>query len=159
MDPPSEESLLKALEQLYLLRAVEKDSKEEDKLRLTPLGKRMAHFPLEPNLSKAIIMSQDHGCTEEVVTIVSMLSVDSVLFTPRDKQEEASAARKKFVSSDGDHITLLQMYRGYKSAKGNKVCGVRRNSGIIILQVKEKNYLLFIMKNINYILLVNVCKV
>lgn len=119
MDPPSEESLVKALEQLYLLGAVDKSSNEE--LRLTPLGKRMAHFPLEPTLSKAIIVSNEQGCTEEVVTIVSMLSVDSVLFTPRDKQDEALSARKKFVSSDGDHITLLQIYRAYKSAKGNKV--------------------------------------
>ena len=31
------------------------------------------------------------------------------------------AARQKFVSSDGDHVMLLNIYRAYKAVKGNKV--------------------------------------
>ena len=120
MDPPCEESLVRALEQLYILGAVEKNDKD-DKLKLTPLGQKMAHFPLEPSLAKAIVKSEECGCGVEVLSVVSMLSVDSVLFTPHDKREKVLATRKKFVSSDGDHITLLNIYRAYKSAKGNKV--------------------------------------
>ena len=56
MDPPSKDSLVDALEQLYLLGAVQQDGG----LQLTPLGKQMAHFPLEPHLSKAILASQVH---------------------------------------------------------------------------------------------------
>lgn len=54
MDPPSKEALVDALEQLYLLGAVQ----QEGGLQLTPLGKQMAHYPLEPHLSKAILASQ-----------------------------------------------------------------------------------------------------
>ncbi len=37
------------------------------------------------------------------------------------QRDQALEVRKKFVSSDGDHETLLNIYRGYKNAKGNKV--------------------------------------
>ena len=67
---------------------------------------------------------QEYGCVEEVLTVVSLLSVDSVLFTPSDKRESAMAARQKFTSTDGDHITLLNMYKAYKAVKGNKVGAV-----------------------------------
>lgn len=43
------EALQAAIEQLALLGAVEK---KEDQLILTPLGKKMAAFPLEPKFSK-----------------------------------------------------------------------------------------------------------
>ena len=81
MDPPSEEALLSALEQLFLLGAVEK----RDQLRMSPLGKQLSCFPLAPPLSRAILAAEDHGCTEQVVSIVAMLSVDSVFYTPQDQ--------------------------------------------------------------------------
>lgn len=55
------------------------------------------------------------------MSVVALLSVDSVLYTPPDQREKAMAAREKFSSPEGDHITLLNIYRGYRSAKGNKV--------------------------------------
>ena len=38
------------------------------------------------------------------------------------QKEQAEAAREKFMSSEGDHITLLNIFRAYKTAGGNKVC-------------------------------------
>ena len=122
MDAPSEDALVRALEHLIHIGALENRVKEDDSLILSPLGKTLAHFPLEPSFAKAIVSAQEYGCTHEVLTVVSMLSVDSVLFTPSNKREEASAARKKFLSGDGDHMTLLSIYRAYKRVKGNKVC-------------------------------------
>ena len=122
MDAPSEDSLVRALEHLIHIGALENRVKEDDSLILSSLGKKLAHFPLEPSFAKAIIAAQEYGCTHEVLTVVSMLSVDSVLYTPSNKREEALAARKKFLSVDGDHMTLLNIYRAYKGVKGNKVC-------------------------------------
>ena len=52
-----------------------------------------------------------------------MVSMLSVVFVPRNKKEAVAAAHRKFVSEDGDHMTLLNIYRAYKSNKGNKVKG------------------------------------
>uniref|UniRef100_A0A2D4HI18 ATP-dependent RNA helicase DHX33 n=2 Tax=Micrurus TaxID=8634 RepID=A0A2D4HI18_MICLE len=114
---PSPEALQAAIEQLALLGAVEK---KDDQLILTPLGKKMAAFPLEPKFSKTILMSPRFHCTEEILTIVSLLSVDSVLYNPPSRRDEVQAVRKKFISSEGDHITLLNIYRAFKNISGNR---------------------------------------
>lgn len=43
----------------------------------------MAEFPLEPMLSKMLIMSVHLACSDEILTIVSMLSVQNVFYRPK----------------------------------------------------------------------------
>ena len=43
----------------------------------------MAEFPLEPMLSKMLIMSVHLSCSDEILTIVSMLSVQNVFYRPK----------------------------------------------------------------------------
>ena len=64
---------------------------------------------------------QTFNCTEEVLAIVALLSVDTVFFTPHDHKEKAVGCWQKFRSPDGDHLTLLNVYKAYQSVKGNKV--------------------------------------
>jgi ATP-dependent RNA helicase DDX35 len=40
----------------------------------------MAELPLDPRLSRALLASCQAGCSQEVVTVVAMLSVQSVWF-------------------------------------------------------------------------------
>jgi HrpA-like RNA helicase len=40
----------------------------------------MAEFPVDPMMSKALIASETYKCTEEVLTIVAMLSIGSSVF-------------------------------------------------------------------------------
>ncbi|XP_028278046.1 ATP-dependent RNA helicase DHX33 [Parambassis ranga] len=117
MSKPSPEAVRSAVEHLELLGAVEK---KEGQVSLTPLGKKMASFPLEPRYAKTILLSPDYSCSEEVLSIVSLLSVDTVLYNPPARREEVLAARKKFSSSEGDHMTLLNIYRAFKKVSGNK---------------------------------------
>ncbi|XP_033955530.1 ATP-dependent RNA helicase DHX33 [Pseudochaenichthys georgianus] len=117
MSKPSPEAVHSAVNHLELLGAVER---KEGHVFLTALGKKMASFPLEPRYSKTILLSPDYSCSDEILSIVSLLSVDTVLFNPPAKREEVLAARKKFSSSEGDHITLLNIYRAFKKVSGNK---------------------------------------
>ncbi|KAJ3342697.1 hypothetical protein HDU91_000504, partial [Kappamyces sp. JEL0680] len=68
MDAPPAETLIRALEQLYALGAL------NDRGELTKLGRRMAEFPTEPMQSKSIIAAEKYKCTEEVASIIAMLS-------------------------------------------------------------------------------------
>lgn len=117
MSKPSPESMQKAVEQLDILGAV---NRKDDQVLLTPLGKKMASFPLEPRFSKTLLISPDFSCTEEILTVISLLSVDSVLYNPPARRDDVLAVRKKFISSEGDHITLLNIYRAFKKVSGNK---------------------------------------
>ena len=58
MDPPPAETLIRALEQLYALGAL------NDEGDLTKLGRRMAEFPLDPMLAKIMIKSEEFKCVD-----------------------------------------------------------------------------------------------
>ncbi|KAF8208731.1 pre-mRNA splicing factor [Mycena galopus ATCC 62051] len=105
LDPPPGETLMRALELLYALGAL------NDRGELTKLGRRMAEFPVDPMLSKAIISSERYVCTDEVLTIIAMLSESGSLFyRPKDKKLHADQARQNFVRPGGDHFTLLNIW-------------------------------------------------
>lgn len=44
---------------------------------------QMAEFPLEPMLSKMLIMSVHLACSDEILTVVSMLSIQNVFYRPK----------------------------------------------------------------------------
>ncbi|KAF7721085.1 DEAH-box ATP-dependent RNA helicase prp22 [Apophysomyces ossiformis] len=111
MDPPPEPNLIQALEQLYALQAL------DDEGLLTRLGRKMAEFPLEPQLSKMLIQSVELNCSEEILTIVAMLTAQNVFYRPKEKQAQADAKKAKFHQPEGDHLTLLTVYNGWKASK------------------------------------------
>ncbi|XP_041649434.1 pre-mRNA-splicing factor ATP-dependent RNA helicase DHX16 [Cheilinus undulatus] len=105
MDPPPHETLVLALEQLYALGALNHLGE------LTKLGRRMAELPVDPMLSKMVLASEQYKCSEEVLTIAAMLSVNnSIFYRPKDKVVHADNARMNFVVPGGDHLVLLNVY-------------------------------------------------
>jgi len=111
MDAPPVEAMIHALELLHTLSAL------DDEGLLTRLGRRMAEFPLEPNLSKMLIMSTNLQCSDEILSIVSLLSVQNVFYRPKEKQAIADQKKAKFNQPEGDHITLLAVYNSWKNNK------------------------------------------
>ena len=111
MDPPPPQTLISALNGLYVLGAL------DDEGLLTRLGRKMAEFPLEPQLAKVLLTSVDLGCSEEILTIVAMLSVESVFYRPKEKAAQADQRKARFHQPEGDHLTLLAVYEGWKAAK------------------------------------------
>ncbi|KAH9964170.1 P-loop containing nucleoside triphosphate hydrolase protein [Russula dissimulans] len=110
MDPPPAPTMLTALEALYALSAL------DDEGLLTRLGRKMADFPMEPPLAKMLIASVELGCSEEILSIVAMLSVQSVFYRPKEKQAQADSKKAKFHQAEGDHLTLLAVYNGWKAS-------------------------------------------
>lgn len=150
MDPPAPETLMRALELLNYLNAL------DDEGELTPVGRLMGEFPLDPQLSRALISSamaprvsttsSDHysapsnlnqkkntarefknawdipsdtlrpsqQCAGQMLSIVAMLSVQNCFVRPRDRQHAADRAKEALAHSDGDHLTLLNVYDAYK---------------------------------------------
>lgn len=113
MDPPPTNTMLTALEELYALSSL------DDEGLLTRLGRKMADFPMEPALAKVLIASVEMGCSEEILTIVAMLSVQNVFYRPKEKQQQADQKKSKFHDPNGDHLTLLNVYNGWKKSGFN----------------------------------------
>ena len=109
LDPPPKETITASLYELWSIGALDNFGK------LTPLGRQMAQFPIQPALSKLLLVASQNGCSEEMVIIVSMLSVPSVFYRPKERQEESDLSRSRFFVPESDHLTLLNVYSQWKA--------------------------------------------
>ncbi|KAJ4462025.1 putative Pre-mRNA-splicing factor ATP-dependent RNA helicase PRP16 [Paratrimastix pyriformis] len=81
---------------------------------MTAVGRKMVEFPLDPPLSRMLIMSDEMGCSSEVLTIVSCLSGPPIWNRPRESEQQADQAREKFFVGESDHLTLWNVYDQWK---------------------------------------------
>ncbi|CAG9531553.1 unnamed protein product [Cercopithifilaria johnstoni] len=108
MDPPAPETLMRALEMLNYLAAI------DDNGELTQLGSLMAEFPLDPQLAKMVIASTELNCSNEILSVTAMLSVPQCFVRPTEAKKAADDAKARFAHIDGDHLTLLNVYHAFK---------------------------------------------
>ena len=109
MDPPPHEILIKALEQLYALGALNTEG------TLTQSGLKMIQLPIDPSLTKCILSSLKYKCFNQVLTIVSMLSIGaSVYYESNDDKSDSNKAHSMFEHREGDHFALLQIYNQWE---------------------------------------------
>ncbi|CAG0912978.1 unnamed protein product [Notodromas monacha] len=111
MDPPPEDNMLNSMYQLWILGALDNTG------GLTEQGRKMVEFPLDPALSKMLIVSCEMKCSSEILIIVSMLSVPAIFFRPKGREEDSDAAREKFQVPESDHLTYLNTYTQWKLNK------------------------------------------
>eukprot|EP01062_Namystynia_karyoxenos_P077738 TRINITY_DN7884_c0_g1_i1.p1 TRINITY_DN7884_c0_g1~~TRINITY_DN7884_c0_g1_i1.p1 ORF type:complete len:771 (+),score=249.75 TRINITY_DN7884_c0_g1_i1:77-2314(+) len=106
MDPPAPETMMRALEMLNYLECLDDDG------ALTQAGALMSDFPLDPQLSRMIVVGgRRHSCTNEMCTVAAMLSVPQVFIRPpRDGQRAAKEAKMQFNHQDGDHLTMVNAF-------------------------------------------------
>jgi len=112
MDAPTSDDINSALRQLKLLAAVSESG------QLTALGRKMAGFPLEPRLTAAILAAGELGCAEEMLTIIALVTGESIFNVPgtKERREEAEQVHRKFAANEGDLVTLLNTWRAYRSS-------------------------------------------
>lgn len=108
MDPPAPETLMRALELLNYLAALNDDG------NLTELGAMMAEFPLDPQLAKMVIASCDYNCSNEILSVTAMLSVPQCFVRPAEAKKASDEAKMRFAHIDGDHLTALNVYHAFK---------------------------------------------
>lgn len=114
MDPPAPEALVNAMERLYTL-----DCLDDDGL-LTPVGRKMGEFPMNPQLPKALLKSVELGCSSEVVTVVLVLSAENIYLRPKDKQVQSDQKHAMMFAPEGEHITLLTIYNQWQKNECSK---------------------------------------
>ncbi|KAG8371749.1 hypothetical protein BUALT_Bualt13G0120400 [Buddleja alternifolia] len=106
IEEPDRMAIIKSMELLFLLGALTDESKLSE-----PVGHQMARLPLDPIYSKSLIVASQLNCLEEMLIVVALLSVESIFYAPREKLEESRLALRSFSSAEGDHLTLLNVYR------------------------------------------------
>ncbi|KAK7306586.1 hypothetical protein VNO77_44535 [Canavalia gladiata] len=134
---PSPEAMIRALEVLYSLGVLDDDAK-----LTSPTGFQVAEIPLDPMVSKMIIASSQLGCSEEIITIAAVLSVQSIWISGRGIQKDSDEAKLRFAAAEGDHVTFLNIYKGFlQSGKSSQWCHknyVNYHAMRKVLEVREQ---------------------
>jgi ATP-dependent RNA helicase DDX35 len=144
LTPPPAELIIRALELLYMLGAL------DDYAKLTrPLGSRMAELAVEPMMAKVLLSAASFGCLSEILSISAMTSLQgAVWFQQSDEKKATDTARRKFAAEEGDHLTLLNVYqafvtRGKKDAKWcrNNYLNFKSMTRAVSIRAQLKRYL------------------
>lgn len=117
VDSPSKEALETSQYDLWTIGALNNFGE------LTELGKKITRYPIDPMLSKMLIISKEYSCSAEILRIVSMLSVPPVFNTPkRDSNltQKATHARENFQIEGSDHLTLLNIFNQFENARNKE---------------------------------------
>ena len=118
IEKPPVDCLNYAVKHLLALEAIEEASRRH--FNLTDLGKSLAKFPLPAEYSLALYLAQQQNCLDDMLSIVSMLSVENVFMT-RDRSKEACDKQwSKFQHPAGDIIGYLLVYRQFHQANSKK---------------------------------------
>ncbi|KAK4692609.1 hypothetical protein P7C71_g4626, partial [Lecanoromycetidae sp. Uapishka_2] len=120
LTPPPAELIIRALELLYSLGAV------DDYAKLTrPNGIRMAELSVEPMMAKTLLSATAMGCLPEILSVAAMTSLQGAVWFHHDGEKKfMDTARRKFAVEEGDHLTLLNVYQTFvtKGRKESKWC-------------------------------------
>lgn len=90
IDKPPKESIDIAITSLKKLGAI-----ENTPLMLTKIGKTMSRFPLDPRFTKVLMASVEYKCLDEALTVIALLSGESIFIEHPGKREQAHAAKAR----------------------------------------------------------------
>ena len=85
--------------------------------RLTPTGRSMADFPVDPKFARMLIAGAESGCLRELLVIVSGLSVQDPRERPADKQQAADEKHRRFWHERSDFLAWWYLWQYYEEQR------------------------------------------
>lgn len=105
--PPEEETIERAVDELKELELLESDES------LTPLGRVLANFQLEPRLSRAMVNAVAFKCVAPIVDVISLFSEGAELFSTGLTDKEGIRRTKEKFCKNSDHLALMRLFEDY----------------------------------------------
>jgi ATP-dependent helicase HrpA len=130
LEPPQSKAITEGYRVLEELGAL--DAWRE----LTPLGRDLARFPVDPRVARMIMAGAALSTLREVLVIAAALTIQDPRERPRDAQEKADALHRRFRDERSDFVALLRVWKFVDDA-------ARRGSGTLRRACRE-NFLSFV---------------
>jgi ATP-dependent helicase HrpA len=99
---------------------------------LTPVGRKLARFPVDPTIGRMILAGEELGCLAQVLVIASALSVADPRERPPDAEAAAAVAHQRYQDERSDFIGLLNLWdyaheqtRGLRAGRLKSFCRKR----------------------------------
>ncbi len=120
IDPPHPRSISEGYRVLEELGALDADK------RLTPLGHRLAHFPVDPRIGRMILAGVELGCLADVLVVTAALNTQDVRERPRDAQQKADDLHRAFRDERSDFLGILKLWAFVEEARAKGSSHLRR---------------------------------
>ena len=108
LDPPDRRSITDGIRLLEELGAF--DPASTGHRRLTPLGRKLARFPVDPRLARMIVEAETNGCLGDVLIIVAALSIQDPRERPMEARQAADACHARFRDENSDFFTFINLW-------------------------------------------------
>lgn len=134
LDPPEPRAIAEGYRVLEELGAL------GERRVLTPLGRRLARFPVDPRIGRMILAGADLGCLREVLVVAAALNVQDPRERPRDAQQRADELHRRFRDERSDFVGLLRLWEYVREAEKRGRSSLRRackESFLSFVRVRE----------------------
>jgi ATP-dependent helicase HrpA len=84
---------------------------------ITPLGKRLANWPMDVRLARMVEEGARRHCLEDMMVLAAALSIQDPRERPLDAQDAADEAHARFSDTKSDFVTLLQLWQYLRSLR------------------------------------------
>jgi len=85
--------------------------------KVTPLGKKVSRFSVDPRIARMLIEANVNGCLKELIIIAAGLSIQDPKDRPLDKQKLADEVHAVFKDEDSDFMGYLKLWSFFKENK------------------------------------------
>lgn len=119
IDPPQSSLINEGYKALFDIGAI------DEKRRLTPMGRDIASFPVDPHLARMILQAHKEGALNEVLTLVAFLSIQDVRERPAEKADAADLAHKQWADPTSDFITIINLWNFLLNEKASGTSNTR----------------------------------
>ena len=134
LDPPSPRAITEGYRVLEELGAL------GDRRDLTPLGERLARFPVDPRIGRMILAGAERGCLREILVIAAALNIQDPRERPLAHQQRADELHRRFRDERSDFTGLLRLWDFVREAEAKGTGNLRRvckESFLSFVRVRE----------------------
>lgn len=114
VQPPDNRNITDGMRLLEELAAIDTlkghQGKTSNEIKLTKAGRLLSKFAIDPRLAKMVLSSIELGCIEQVLIIVSALSIQDPRERPHEKQQAADEKHNRFKNKLSDFVSLLNLW-------------------------------------------------
>ena len=120
LDPPQPKAITEGYRVLEELGAL------GEKRELTPLGQKLARFPVDPRIGRMIFAGAELGVLRNVLVIAAALNIQDPRERPRELQQKADDLHRRFRDERSDFIGLLRLWEFVSEAERKGTSNLRR---------------------------------
>lgn len=120
LDPPHARSIAEGYRVLDELGAL------DDARGLTPLGRQLAAFPVDPRVARMILAGAAFGCLPEILVVAAALNIQDPRERPRGKEPRADSMHQRFRDERSDFLGLLRMWTFLRAEEAKSHSQLRR---------------------------------